>query len=223
MIWARSAPWASSSFKRLPMATATRSGCWSAAPPPAAPPRQPRPLPAAAAQDLSHPRLARPAPHTRPAQRRLSADRHSQPAHPAGEPRKIRARPAGGAGRDSWWGLVLDTGFMMFGLPYPVSKKIGGGIRLAGGQVRGSGCRPRKLWRVAPCPSGASQKQAGMLATRGRDFGPALAAQPARGDEGRRRRCGAGDAKNLSDAPLVQAPFGVATGGRARCRGLAPG
>jgi hypothetical protein len=28
-------------------------------------------------------------------------------------------------------GLVLDTGFMVFGLPYPVSKKIGGGIDIS--------------------------------------------------------------------------------------------
>ncbi|MCX7417588.1 MAG: hypothetical protein NTY25_14075, partial [Planctomycetia bacterium] len=37
---------------------------------------------------------------------------------------------AGGAGRDSCdvWVLVLGTGFMVFGLPYPVSKEFGGGI-----------------------------------------------------------------------------------------------
>jgi len=26
------------------------------------------------------------------------------------------------------WVLVLGTGFMVFGLPYPVSKEFGGGI-----------------------------------------------------------------------------------------------
>ena len=43
------------------------------------------------------------------------------------------------------------------------------------------------------------------------------------GDEWWRRGCGTGDAKNFFDAPLGHGPFGVATGGCARCRGLAPG
>ena len=56
-----------------------------------------------------------------------------------------------------------------------------------------------------------------------RDGGRSLAARLARGGECWPKRCGAGDAKHFSDAPLGHGPFGVATGGRARWRGLAPG
>ena len=48
-------------------------------------------------------------------------------------------------GRVSWVGdrLVLDTGFMVFGLPYPVSKKFGGGILFDRGCASGIACASR--------------------------------------------------------------------------------
>ena len=56
-----------------------------------------------------------------------------------------------------------------------------------------------------------------------RDAGRSLAARPARGVKWWRKCPGADDAKNFSEAPLGHGWFGVATGGCARWRGLAPG
>jgi hypothetical protein len=59
----------------------------------------------------------------RPRLRRLRSG-YALPAPPQAGPEGIRVRCVV---------LVLGTGFMVFGLPYPVSKEFGGGI----GQHRG--------------------------------------------------------------------------------------
>ena len=65
----------------------------------------------------------------------------SLPAPPAAAQggRSPTGAAAGGAGRDSCdvWVLVLGTGFMVFGLPYPVSKEFGGGILFIGNDFTG--------------------------------------------------------------------------------------
>ncbi len=85
----------------------------------------------------------------------------------------------------------------------PGSRPGGTPEEISRGQVRPSGRRPRKRCRLAPCPSGASKKQA-------------------RDDECWRKSSGENAAKNFFDAPLGHGLFGFATGGRARCAGLPP-